>query len=624
MEQSILELVLNYYRSPSQYPELVDVATPLPQGIDFLLDLVSGKVELDTNELQGELEGVPVAELKAASVSYIEHVFFNSNADFYRTLGLNSNATQDQIRHHYGALIHILCLDQDDKAAQWDEAYAMRINRAYSVLRIPEKREKYNKKNNIVISGFSGIERRSESRKVLEGDSEADTEQQPKNVKGRLSSSFIATNIDRAYLSKESTDVVAEVPVVDTVAESIDSASPENLYEQDETVSDEKKSHSEQSKKTDDEPVNIRTEPPVAVDTKKSEQSNIDKPLSRKGTYSLLGFLLLVAMGVAIVYFSGSLKPESDHLHGDDAIVSETENIQEPEKVIENIPDEDVVVDVKEDVVDLNQEQEQVVESEERAPAESEEKEMSDVIEAQPIETFLNEVDSTDDIAEIDAVDSEIVTEHTEKENEVEALVDEDQVMTEFKAEDDVTEIFEMDDDVSELADTFEDVIDDSMSDDDVLSEMDSEVLTDEANQEMDNEAEAVSIEEEAADDGINTEKLSAVVHEFVRYYNSGDLDKFIALFAEDAKTDDRENVSGIREDYADAFNLTVKRKFLIDDVQWVMLDENNGLGSADFVLFIQALGEDRFAEYTGEITFYIENRDGTLLITGLYHQYSE
>jgi len=121
-----------------------------------------------------------------------------------------------------------------------------------------------------------------------------------------------------------------------------------------------------------------------------------------------------------------------------------------------------------------------------------------------------------------------------------------------------------------------------------------------------------------------NAEKISAVIRDFVHYYNVGDLGQFIALFAKDAKTDDRDSISGIRDDYADAFNLTVKRKFLIDDVQWVMLDENSGSGSANFVLFVQALGESRFTEYTGEITFNMEIRDNVPLITGLYYQYNE
>ncbi len=131
-------------------------------------------------------------------------------------------------------------------------------------------------------------------------------------------------------------------------------------------------------------------------------------------------------------------------------------------------------------------------------------------------------------------------------------------------------------------------------------------------------------MDSQASVEKMNPEKFSILVDDFVHYYNVGDLSQFISLFAKDAKTDDRESLNGIRDDYADAFNLTVKRKFLIDDVQWVMLDGNNGSGSANFVLFVQALGESRFTEYTGEITFYMETRDNIPLITGLYYQYSD
>ena len=616
MEQSILELVLNYYRSPSQYPELVDVDAPLPQGIDYLLDLVAGKVGLNSDELQGSLKGVPVEDLKAAAVSYIEHVFFNSNANFYRTLGLNSNATQDQIRAHYSALIHILCLDQDDKAAQWDEAYAMRINRAYSVLRIPDKREKYNKQNNIVVSEFSGVEKRSEPRKVLDGDSSgSDTEGLgSKSEKGGVNSSFIATNIDRAYLSKdhepaedgkESVDKVTETVAV---AKDIDSASPENLYEPNDEVNE----HSERSEGAGDHSV---AESKGGADHEKAGVSNIDKPPSRKGLYSLLGVLLLVAIGIAVIYFSESFQPAlntSDEYKTTALEPEETpqETPQEPSaeivEKVEIMPDENIVGDLaKEENIE---------------PDETENRSDVNVVEAEAVVTDLSEVDDLKDVmtdlSEVDDL-TDVITENIEASSDEEGLTgngEEIQTEPEQEAPDyGVAEFFETDD-ITGLSDTADELLDDSMPEEEDML-FDDDDLTDLDKETGDGE---ISVEE------LNAEKLSAVVRDFVRYYDAGNLDKFIQLFAEDAKTDDRENRSGIREDYADAFNLTVKRKFLIDDVRWVMLDESNGLGTADFVLFIQALGEDRFAEYTGEITFYIEDRDGALLITGLYHQYNE
>ena len=591
MEQSILELAFNYYRSPSDYPELVDVETLLPSGVDFLLDLVAGNIELNTDELQGELKGVPANDLKAASGFYIERVFFSSNANFYRILGLNADATQEQIRHHYDLLIHILCLDQEDKAAQWDDVYAMQINQAYSVLRIPEKRKKYNERHNIVVSGFSGVEKQGESRRVLDRGSETNSE----NLKNSSGTSFVAANIDLAYLSKEDDKVVEEkaevevpadniapvIPAVDRLAatKEIDSASPENLYEpyETETVSGEG-------------PVITDTEPTVF--SEQDETKNVEKPLSRTGMYSLFGTLLLVSMGGAVIYFSESFKSETDVPHETGAIISEAEGVGEPEngvELLENGADKDIVTIVDDKGAGVVQDEKVKPEPEKIS---SEVKEKEKVKEKTKVDVVVTEPPKN--IMELPLASSEPLTKNTKKEaiNEPAPTPKPEPVV------------------IPDVVTAAEPEIDTVISD----SKTEVNVASDDVS----------PVKKENTDKKDNTEKVSAVVRNFVHYYNVGDLGQFISLFAKDAKTDDRDSISGIRDDYADAFNLTVKRKFLIDDVQWVMLDEKRSSGTANFVLFVQALGESRFTEYTGEITFDMEIRDNVPLITGLYYQYNE
>ncbi len=641
MEQSILELVLNYYRSPSQYPELVDVDAPLPPGIDMLLDFVAGKTEINVNELHGDLAEVSVEELKAAAVFYIEHAFFNSKANFYRTLGLNSNATQNQIRDHYKSLIHILCLDQDDKAAQWDEAYAMRINRAYSVLRIPEKREKYNSKHNIVVSGFAGVEKRNEPRKVLDGNSEKGITE----IKSRIDNSFIATNIDRAYLTKDpedsSKDRDAEEPPqkIDSGSAVIDSASPDSLYEQhepDDVAATDMKEDEKQPQERESKPATAVSTETVTV---ANDSVSSDKHESRMVTYSLLGGLLLVAISIAVIYFSENLETTVSEpvaiVKDSDMTTALTEEESDEHADQADEDSSEIAGAVK--AADVVDESKKAVSSEQNTEVK---KDDVDVITAKKEETKVSV-----DEEKIVLLEDEVTDEPYQDDPDVSVLTDEkESEAAAVSGEEATAEIVDVESNESDFeirdesdSDTARDdmAADESgFTDSDLLVAGEGDYLGDEAlfddafiedDDVSDENSESADLTASGDEEAITleSESFSAVVRDFVRYYDEGDLDRLMALFAEDAKTDDREDISGIREDYADAFNLTVKRKFLIDDVQWIITG-GNGLGTASFVLFIQALGEDRFAEYTGEITFYIENRDDELLITGLYYQYSE
>lgn len=58
----------------------------------------------------------------------------------YRTLGLAAGASLDQVRDHYRKLIRLYHPDRVGPLGEWDTAYAVRINRAYRLLRDPGKR----------------------------------------------------------------------------------------------------------------------------------------------------------------------------------------------------------------------------------------------------------------------------------------------------------------------------------------------------------------------------------------------------------------------------------------------------------------------------------------------------
>jgi hypothetical protein len=130
MRPNIYNLALDFFRSPSDHQDLVDPSVPLTSEIGSLLDKLA----------DAESANLPDEQRKA--VAYLlERVFFAPGGDYYRVLGLNRDATPEQIRRHYNQLLHIFF--REDSLEEWNPAYAMRINQAYRTLRDPGKRRAY-------------------------------------------------------------------------------------------------------------------------------------------------------------------------------------------------------------------------------------------------------------------------------------------------------------------------------------------------------------------------------------------------------------------------------------------------------------------------------------------------
>ena len=160
---NVLQLALDFQKSPSNYGDLTDPAKPLPENIDILLEVAAGEVESSAINNDVAMKESISRELLSATMFFIEHVLFIPKGNHYRTLGLEGSADQEQIRKHFHLLLKILHLDREDKSDEWNTSYAMRINHAYSILRDPAKRRNYDQilsKHGIrVMSSDSGHSR---------------------------------------------------------------------------------------------------------------------------------------------------------------------------------------------------------------------------------------------------------------------------------------------------------------------------------------------------------------------------------------------------------------------------------------------------------------------------------
>ncbi len=144
VKQDIFELVLDFYRKPSDFPDLLDCLKPLPEGITDLLELTAGEVEARSKILSRAAASEAPSELVDATSYFSEQVLFAPGGDHYRVLGLNHDSSIDDIREHYELLVRLFYQDKENNSIQSNETDFSRLNRAYSVLRDEKKRAKYN------------------------------------------------------------------------------------------------------------------------------------------------------------------------------------------------------------------------------------------------------------------------------------------------------------------------------------------------------------------------------------------------------------------------------------------------------------------------------------------------
>ena len=134
----IVALALAFHRAPTQYADLLHGRTPLPPGVGILLKLAGGS---EPDPVHAALARAD--ELKAAALFFIEQALFHHDAGHYRVLGLEPGAPIEQIKEHHRLLMRVFHPDRENRADDWKDALATRINLAYTSLRDPDARRRY-------------------------------------------------------------------------------------------------------------------------------------------------------------------------------------------------------------------------------------------------------------------------------------------------------------------------------------------------------------------------------------------------------------------------------------------------------------------------------------------------
>ncbi len=112
--------------------------------------------------------------------------------------------------------------------------------------------------------------------------------------------------------------------------------------------------------------------------------------------------------------------------------------------------------------------------------------------------------------------------------------------------------------------------------------------------------------------------ELDHLLSTFVVLYEKGELEPFLELFSEDAKTNNRSSKTGVKKDYQSLFDSTSKRLIRLRDVRW-SIGPKEAMGEADFTLTIVKKNAVRPRSFEGRLTFQVIKTD-RIMITGLYH----
>jgi hypothetical protein len=134
----IVALALAFHRTPVAHPDLLHGRATLPAGVGTLLKLAGGNPPGP-----GSAALASPDELRTAALFFVEQVLLHHDASHYRVLGLEPGATLEQIKEHHRLLMRLFHPDRGLHADDWKDAFASRINLAYTTLHDAEARRRY-------------------------------------------------------------------------------------------------------------------------------------------------------------------------------------------------------------------------------------------------------------------------------------------------------------------------------------------------------------------------------------------------------------------------------------------------------------------------------------------------
>ena len=130
----VVDLLWRFRREPMRYSAHAICAARMPGRSDLILRIALGHGTEPTDP-----------ELKRAAAFFVWHIFFRRDATHYDVLGLAPAADADAVREHFRLLMQLIHPDRSDRDGAWAADCAVRVNRAYAILKHADTRTRYDR-----------------------------------------------------------------------------------------------------------------------------------------------------------------------------------------------------------------------------------------------------------------------------------------------------------------------------------------------------------------------------------------------------------------------------------------------------------------------------------------------
>lgn len=117
--------------------------------------------------------------------------------------------------------------------------------------------------------------------------------------------------------------------------------------------------------------------------------------------------------------------------------------------------------------------------------------------------------------------------------------------------------------------------------------------------------------------------ELQDIITRFIGAYETGNLKAMDTIFAYNAKTNDRNNLSEIKIDYKNFFTNTDDRQLYIKNLHW-SYSPTHATGVGHMNALVVPLASDKITTIDGEIQIIVARLEDKVLITHLYHNYQK
>ncbi len=119
----------------------------------------------------------------------------------------------------------------------------------------------------------------------------------------------------------------------------------------------------------------------------------------------------------------------------------------------------------------------------------------------------------------------------------------------------------------------------------------------------------------------IGRQALDRFISRLIAAYELGDIDLFMSLFAEDAKTNNFTGREAIRRDYEILFDATVYRSFELKNLNW-QITASGARGQGDFLVTVIRNDEGDTESFSGVLNIDVRKRGDRLEIVSFRHTY--